>query len=182
MVRAPRAITPVTWQPGGENYIFLSIGSANSPGTFQFEVKTTVNSISTLIIENTTSGQAIIQVARIGPYFIALKRDANGWSVHHRYRRTDMPSILQVGMTTYTDYNTASMVSPLEQNSTVIHGGRPDLIAAFDYFRFERPRVPIDLMNANLSDASVSDAQLLAFLGANAGNSPPAPRRRSAKH
>jgi hypothetical protein len=52
MVPAPRAITPATWQPGGENYIFLSIGSASNPGTFQFEVKTTTNSNSVLEFQN----------------------------------------------------------------------------------------------------------------------------------
>ena len=46
------------------------------------------------------------------------------------------PSTLQVGMTVYTDYPTASSVSPFMHNSTVIHAGNPDLVAAFDYFRF----------------------------------------------
>ena len=179
MVRAPRAITPATWRPGGENYIFLSIGSASNPGTFQFEVKTTTNSNSVLEFQTTGSGHALIQIARIGPHFITLKNDGTGWSVHRRFYRPDTPAILQVGMTTYTDYQTAAMLSPFAQNSTVIHTGHPDLIAAFDYFRFERPRVPAALRNANFSDSSVPDAQLLSFLGANAGN-PDTPARRRA--
>ena len=180
LVRAPRAITPATWRPGGENYIFLSIGSASNPGTFQFEVKTTTNSVSVLTIENAPGGHAVIQVARIGPHIITLKNEGTGWSVHRRFYRPDLPLILQVGMTTYTDYPSASMVSPLVHNSTVIHTGNPDLIAAFDFLRFERPQIPLPLVGANFTDNSVSDAQLLSVLGEHAGNL--IPRRRAAHH
>src|SRR5690606_23513524 len=51
MVRAPRAVTPATWVPGGEDYVFLSLGAANAPGNFQTEVKTTDDSDSTLAID-----------------------------------------------------------------------------------------------------------------------------------
>jgi hypothetical protein len=187
MVRVPRAITsPAMWHAGGENYIFLSLGMADRPGNFQFEVKTTLNSNSVLDKMIATGGHAVIQVARIGPHLITLKKDGGVWSVHRRYYRPDFfpISILQVGMTTYTDFNTASGYSPLMHNSMVIHGGSPDLVAAFDYFRFERPRVPPALLNANFTDNSVSDAQLLTFLGSNAGNvSPPVTlRRRGVRH
>lgn len=33
MVRTPRNVTPQTWRPGGENYLFLSLGAANTPGS-----------------------------------------------------------------------------------------------------------------------------------------------------
>src|SRR5207248_960338 len=94
MVRAPRAITPSTWRAGGENYVFLSIGAGSPPGAFQFEVKTTTNSSSMLIL------------------------------------------------------------AP----------------AAFDYFRFARPNVAPSLIGADFM--IVPDAQLLAFLGANAAAPP----------
>ena len=184
MVRVPRAITsPAMWHAGGENYIFLSLGMADRPGNFQFEVKTTLNSNSVLDKTIATGGHAVIQVARIGPHLITLKKDGGVWSVHRRYYRPDFPSIVQIGMTTYTDFNTVLSYSPLMHNSMVIHGGNPDLVAAFDYFRFERPRVPAALLNANFTDNSVSEAQLLTFLGANAGNlSQPVTRHRSARH
>jgi hypothetical protein len=175
MVRTPRQITPATWLPGGENYLFLSIGSANQPGTFQFEVKSTVSSDSQLIIAPAGTGHAIIQYARIGRYFVALKNVGGAWSVHHRYSRPDMPSTLQVGMTVYTDYPAASSVSPFMQNSTVLHNGNPDLLAAYDYFRFARPQVPTSLQGADLT--VVSDDQLLSFLGANATQAPPTRHR-----
>jgi hypothetical protein len=180
LIRKPRSITPAAWQPGGENYVFLAIGAANTPGVFQFEVKTTVASQSTLFVTNAGVSRAVLQVARIGPYVITLRNVQGTWSVHRRFLRPDFSQTqtLQVGMTTYTDYPTSSTLSPFVHNSTVIHGGTPDLVAAFDYFRFERPRVPDSLAGANLTDPNaVSDAQLLSFLGANAGAGVPARHR-----
>jgi hypothetical protein len=179
MIRSPRQITPATWQPGGENYLFLSIGSADQPGTFQFEVKSTVNSNSTLIPTFAGTGHAIIQYARIGPYFIALHSIGGVWTIHRRYYRPDMPSKLQVGITVYTDHPTAASVSPFMHNSTVIRAGNPDLVAAFDYFRFARPQVPAPLAGLDLTNtAAVSDSALLGFLGMNA-NPTPATRHRA---
>src|SRR5262249_47050770 len=121
MVHTPRDITPQTWRPRGENYVFLSLGAANQPGTYQFEVKTTVNSDSQLQITEARSSEATIQVARIGDQFILLKKSATGpWTVHRRYRRPDMPATLQVGLTCYTDYPSASRLSPQQHNATVI--------------------------------------------------------------
>src|SRR5262249_38306697 len=125
-------------------------------------------------------GRAVIQVARIGPYMIMLRNSDGTWAVHRRYYRPDLPSIVQVGMTTYTDYATASTLSPFQHNSTVIHAGNPDLIAAFDYFPFPRPNGPASLLNADLPP--VPDAQLLAFLGANVGLAPSTSRHHAARH
>ena len=64
MVRAPRTMTsPAQWTPGGQNYVFLSLGAASNPGTYQYEVKTTSNSVSTLQISSGVPS-ASIQVDR----------------------------------------------------------------------------------------------------------------------
>lgn len=172
MIRTPRDVTPQTWKPGGENYIFLSLGAANRPGSFQFEVKTTVNSRSTLAVTDAGTPAAMIQIARIGNEFILLKKTPEGnWNVHQRYRRTDMPEQLQVGLTVYTDYTTASRLKPPQQNTQVIRNGRPDLVAGFDYVHFQRPALPTALQGKSLSNPKeVSDAQLLQFLGEHANN------------
>lgn len=182
MVRTPRTMTtPAQWTPLGQNYVFLSLGAADTPGQFQFEVKTTLNSASTLFITPGAS-RATIQVARIGRHLIMLRRAAGGaWQVHRRYNRPDMPATLQAGLTVYTDWPTCSAVGFQNQNTRVltngaalsgggvVTGANPDLIANFDYVRYQRPNVPANLNGANLSEpASVSDAQLLAFLGDNA--------------
>ena len=183
MIRAPRTVTPQTWHPGGENYVFLSLGAANTPGTFQNEVKTTVNSVSTLPITDAPGNRMQIQVARIGPYVITLRNSAGTWVIHRRFTRPDFPATMQVGMTVYTDFNTCYGYTPFVHNGTVIHGGFPDLMAYFDYVRFARPIVPASLANANLADPNaVSDAQLLAFLGAHANNAPSPAHRRAVGH
>ena len=168
LVRAPRpgVTSPDTWTAGGENYIFLSLGSATSPGSFQFESKTTVDSVSTLV---PTPGvpRASIRIARIGDAYISLRRPQGGaWTVHARFSRPDLPDTLQVGLTAYTDWQTVQTFDPLEHNQTVINTGDPDLIARFDYVRYRRPSLPSALEGLDLTDpGQVSDADLLAFLG-----------------
>ncbi|MCZ7646946.1 MAG: PKD domain-containing protein [Planctomycetota bacterium] len=166
MIRAPRDVTPQTWAPGGENYIFLSIGSANAPGTFQFEVKSTIASDSFLEIDD-AAPRAEIRVARIGAVVLVLRRFPGGaWAVHRRYHRPDFPASLQVGLTAYTDWASMSGADPYAYNTSVIAGGNPDLVAFFDYIRYRRPDVPAALAGLDLANpAQVSDAQLLAFLG-----------------
>jgi len=166
MLRTPRDVTPQTWAPGGENYVFLSMGAASQPGQYQLEVKTTVNSNSQLeITEGAPEGQ--LRAARIGSAIILLKRlPDQPWQVHRRYNRTDMPATLQVGLTCYTDWQTCQRMDPATHNRTVIRGGNPDLVAEVDYVRFARPAMPAGLAGRNLADSNVvSDAELLAFLG-----------------
>jgi hypothetical protein len=181
MVRTPRAMTvPAQWTPNGQNYVFLSMGAANrTTALFQFEVKTTINSVSILDVTDTSATRAAIQVARIGPHIITLRREEGGvWTVHRRYFRNDFPETMQAGLTVYTDWNTCFSAGYVNNNllvltngavllnSSVLSGAVPDLVASFDYVRYARPQVPAELAGANFSDpASVSDAQLLAFLG-----------------
>lgn len=161
MVRTPRPDTRATFQPGRENYVFLSLGTADQPGRFQFEVKTTQNSQSDLEKILAPSSDAWLQIAKVGRSIILLRNEGEGWLVHKRYDRPDMPPTLQVGLTVYTDYPSASRVSAFDHNSTVVRSGNPDLIAKFDYVRFRRPAVP-----AGLNVSRASDSELLRFLGA----------------
>ncbi len=167
MIRTPRNVTPQTWRPGGENYLFLSTGSADRPGQFQFEVKTTVNSRSTLRITDANGPEESIRAVRIGPSFVLMRKDRAGqWTIHERYSRPDMPAELQVGMTVYTDWPNVERLSPEAHNRTVIRNGQPDLQAAFDYFRFARPRIPNALQGRDFANpAQVSDAELLQLFG-----------------
>lgn len=179
MVRAPRTMTsPAQWTSGGQNYVFLSLGAASNPGAYQYEVKTTSNSVSTLQISSGVS-RASIQVARLGAHLIMLRRDqGGGWQVHRRYFRPDLPATLQAGLTVYTDWPVCEAVGFQYQNrfvltnglrlpnGTVVSGCNPDLVAAFDYVRYARPAVPANLAGANFSSAAaVPDDQLLSFLG-----------------
>jgi hypothetical protein len=167
MIRTPRTITPQTWQPGGENYIFLSLGAADKPGTYQLEFKTTINSDSQLQIRDVNGGEADLQIARIGPSVIVLAKLPNsGWRVVNRYNRPDFSQELQAGMCCYTDYPTASKRSPQQHNASVIHDGNPDVGVLYDYIRYARPNVPQQLQGRNFANpGDVSDAELLNFLG-----------------
>lgn len=166
MVRAPRAITPATWTPDGEDYVFHSMGAADTPGSWQTEVKTTDDSTSILEI-NPGGPEATLRTARIGPHMILLIRwPAQDWVVHRRYRRDDFPATLQVGLTTYTDWPTCETAGVNTHNTTLLVGGTPDLQARFAHVRFVEPAVPAGLAGADLSNpAAVDDATLLGFLG-----------------
>ena len=172
------------WQRGEENYVFLSTGAANEPGRYQFEVKTTRDSQSTLFITDVDSYCALpgctiddieIRVARLGEHLIMMHRlPGQAWEIHRRFPRADFPPLLHVGMTAYTDWATMRTYSFEEHNDTLIQSVRgnpgqladPDIDARFDYFRFARPDVPPALQGADLSNpAVVSDAELLAVLG-----------------
>lgn len=183
MIRTPRSMTNIAqWTPNGQNYVFLSIGAASNPGTYQFEVKTTVDSTSTLHISNGAPARAMIQVARLGPHIITLQRSLTGaWQVHRRYFRPDMPAQMQAGLTVYTDWPLCSAVGVQNQNTRVltngaplsgggvVAGANPDLMAAFDFVRYRRPQIPAHLVGADFSNpAAVTDVQLLSFLGTNA--------------
>jgi hypothetical protein len=162
MIRAPRDITPASWRPGGENYVFLSIGSADQPGVFQTEVKTTRNSDSQLQISPGTES-ASLRIARIGDAMLLFRKPQGGeWTVHRRYRREDFPQTLQVGLTTYTDWETCSRMDPQQHNRTVIRTGNPQVRAEVDYIRYARPTLPESLRSKDLTDpGQVSDAELL---------------------
>jgi len=168
MVRTPRDITPQTWRPGGENYLFLSLGSADRPGSYQLEVKTTHNSKSDLAISDAAGDTALLRIARVGPHIVTLVRQGEQpWRVHRRYFRDDLPTTLQVGLTSYTDWNTCQHIQPRDHNTRVIRTGNPDLRAQADFIRFARPRVPDGLQGQNISDPGrVGDEHLLSFLGA----------------
>lgn len=167
MLRQPRDVSPTSWRPGGENYVFLSVGAANQPGRFQYEVKTTVNSDSQLAIAEAPSGEATLRVVRAGDQLLLLRKAAGeDWVLHQRYRRRDFPATLQVGLTTYTDWPSVQRLRPQAHNTTRITGGNPDLQAQVDYIRFAPlPKLPDSLQGKNLGDASqASDADILQWL------------------
>ena len=196
MIRTPRNIAnPLTdWQPGsmqndgtnnGENYVFLSLGHGTN-GQFSFEVKSTRNSLSQLELTTANSSTATLQLARIGDSVIAmLQIPGQDWVVHRRFHRPDMPETLQVGIVSYTDWGKASDFNPFDHNGQVLDGSginptpgeafNPDLVAGYEYARYVRPQIPVELQGVNLANAA-TDEQLLSFLGDHAnlpGNSNP---------
>ncbi|MEM9236996.1 MAG: Calx-beta domain-containing protein [Verrucomicrobiota bacterium] len=154
-----------------ENYIFLSYGSAGNPGTRQFEIKATRNSNSLLYFDSNGIDQneteVWLQMVRIGDTVVCLRKHSQGgnWIVENRYPNADHPfpdfgTTLQVGITAYTDwptaspYNSGGLNSSFHFNYAPPAGGNPDLVSEVDYFRFQRPDASID--EADLQAMSVS--------------------------
>jgi hypothetical protein len=187
MLRAPRPdveASNANWQRGGERYVFLSMGSADQPGVYQFEDKTTraalpgePNSHSVRLITDAQASAAYLRLARIGEHVIALVQPADPpgpWQVLRRFRRADMPVNVQLGLVAYSDYAIVATCTYEEHNTRVLLAAcnnpalpaDPDLLLQVDFFRLRRPQVPAPLAGADLSNpAAVSDAQLLSFLG-----------------
>jgi len=183
MIRSPRNITdPSQWTPGGEDYVFLSLGYGSTGSDFQFEVKTTDNSNSNLVLTTAGSDTATLRLVRIGNVVVTLRKlPGQDWVVHSRYRRNDFPETMQLGLVTYSDYGKVSSFDPFYHNGHALISGqvvdptpgvpyRPDLVAGFEYARFARPVVPANLTGLDLF-TQASDAQLLSFLGDTAGSS-----------
>ncbi len=181
MLRAPRDITPGTWTPGGEDYLFLSIGYGSGPTQFHYEDKTTDDSNSTLILSPAPGPRSTLQLARIGEYVIALRQaPSSAWQVHRRFHRADLPPVLQAGLVTYTDWAKCQPFDPFVHNQIVLDPPlppgvtdprpdipyTPDLLTTFEYARFARVNLPPELEGVDLTNTTlVPDAVLLAFLG-----------------
>ena len=185
MVRTPREINDpsVDWQMGsmvdddtnnGENYVFLSLGHG-ADGQLSLESKTTRNSDSQLELTPIHTNHLELRIARVGDAVISMYRfPGQQWTVHRRFDRDDMPETLQLGLVSYTDWGKASDFDPFTHNSSVLNGTgadptpfepyNPDVIAGFDFARFERPVLPAELEGVNLV-TEASNLQLLSFLG-----------------
>ena len=167
MIRQAQVAVPATqWVRGVANFMFLSLGHGFSGQ--QYEIKNTIDGISTLVLSNAISNVAIIQAVRIGQRFVFLRHTPEeGWVVHGRYDRaaTPLPAAVQVGMTVYTDWgkygdylNTTHTVDGVPNVDGVwVHNTHfldptlpaglepnanpynPDIIAYYDYFRYVRP-------------------------------------------
>ena len=176
------------WQPGQQNYIFLSLGLANNgdgrcdPSPVpclapHLEVKTTENSVSILDIEDVDTTVTQFRFARIDSSMIVMYQLATdtAWTIHRRYNRPDFPDTLHVGFTTYTDWTKVDAVGVDFQNNHTLSDTisndpapgtpfDPDLVADFDFARFDSVSVPDTLQGVDLVNTA-SSALLLEFLG-----------------
>ncbi len=177
MIRVPKTITdaPAEWVGGDENYVFLSIGRANSGngGSWQFEVKNTIDSDSDLFIQDIPSNVATIRMVRKDNALLVLYQIGNNpWVVHRRYDRPDLPDRVQLGFVTYTDWPNVNVYSYENHNNNVLNSDYdnrnwgPDLTGAFNYARFDTAQVPAPMNNLDLTDNGlVSDSDLLNWFG-----------------
>lgn len=153
-IRAPRAVSAATWIPGQENWLFFSIGTAAPAGEPHYELKTTMNSLSTLQILPAPTGPVDLRIARHGEIFTLLSRPEGGeWEVMEQIIRPDLPLVLNVGLTAYADYDSVAPTYPNFQlyNTEGAPTDNADLIAHIDSFDIRRPatgRLPIANIDA----------------------------------
>jgi hypothetical protein len=161
MVRAPRAVTPATWTPGGENWVFITTGYGdNAPGRAghaQIETKTTQNSKSHLTLIRSQTGWVYLRVVRISSAFLMLYSfDGTEWYLSQRFTRPDLPATVQVGLNAYTNWESI----PADQAQVDLEGvPNPtfpaDLVVHSDYVRFQRPHLNVSgQAQANLGNLS----------------------------
>jgi hypothetical protein len=151
-VRIPRpGLTAANWQPGRENWLFFSLGSAFPAGTPQFEVKTTFNSLSTLRILDAADAYpggrpawVELRVARQGELFSLLHRieGRREFTLLDQLIRPDLPARLDVGLTAYSDWNTGTNHYPdFARYNTAAAPANADLVARVERVDFRRPTV-----------------------------------------
>lgn len=144
-VRAPQDdLTAESWQPGRENWLFFSTGTAWPAGERHFEIKTTYNSLSTLKISPAPAGWVTLRIARQGELFTLLHKaeDAADWTLLDQFIRPDLPETLNVGLTAYADWDSAAPIYPdFVRYNTEPPALNGDLIAHVDSITFRRPSV-----------------------------------------
>lgn len=151
-IRAPRpGLTAATWEPGQENWLFFSTGTAYPAGAPQFEIKTTYNSLSTLrihpanaIYERGVTRDVDLRVARQGELFSLLYRveGEDEFTLLDQFIRPDLPQILNVGLTAYADWGYAAPIYPdFVRYNTEEPALAGDLVARVERIDFRRPTV-----------------------------------------
>jgi hypothetical protein len=141
MARAPRTVTPATWTRGGENWVFITTGIAARPDQSVIETKTTVSSASRLQLTPTCGGWIELRTVRKGAQFVLSSRCPGGaWEERAAFDRPDLPATLQVGVASYTDWDTMQAQfgtgGAAQFNVKGIPNGHPDLRVLVDYVRF----------------------------------------------
>ena len=167
MARAPRDITPETWEPWQENWMFITTGYGDAhprrEGKPQIETKTTKDSDSRLSLIVSRSGWVELRVVRLGSNFLMLYRyEGEDWKLSQRFVRPDLPQTLQVGMNAYTN----SQAIPPDQAAFIrTPTTEPgDLIVRSDYVRFQRPRVPEELQ-PRIDEGTLKQAEWASLAG-----------------
>jgi hypothetical protein len=163
MVRTPREVIANRFDLGKENWLFLTTGTVDRPGEPQFEVKTTMNSISTLRSYPAQRGWVDLRIVRLRELFTLLYRYVGGeWTYLDQWVRPDLPQTVQVGFIAYTDWDGAAEVYPNIEaiNKGEIPNGVEDLILRVASIQFREP--DIQRFGTELTSFSSIDSDKLA--------------------
>lgn len=154
MVRVPESDAKPNW-------VSVTTGTGDKSG--QVEVKQTKDGSSKPQEIAVKAGWVDFVLARAGRVVVALYKEEGGaWKVGRRWP-SDLPQVLQWGVTAYTDWDG---FLTLKKNATKANAqqikGKPDLRLTVDFVRFLRPEIPewADPLNS----ASVSDEALIKLM------------------
>ncbi|MEV0514578.1 hypothetical protein [Nonomuraea sp. NPDC050405] len=154
MARVPGTYDKPTWMS-------VTTGTAEKSG--QVEAKYTLNGGSKPLEVPVKAGWVDLVLARAGRLAAALYREEGGaWKVARRWP-SELPEVLQWGVTAYTDWDSyAALKKDAAQGNAKQIKGLPDLKLTVDFVHFLRPELPeyADPLNT----ASVSDAALIKTL------------------
>jgi hypothetical protein len=144
MVRTPHEVNANNFEQGKENWLFLTTGTVDRPGEPQFEVKTTMNSVSTLRSYPAQQGWVDLRIVRLRELFTLLYRyDGEAWAYLDQWVRPDLPQTVQVGLIAYTDWDGAAEVYPDMEaiNKGQIPNGVEDLTLRVASIQFREPGI-----------------------------------------
>jgi hypothetical protein len=143
------------------NWVSVTTGTADSAG--QLEVKYTKDGGSKPVELPVKGSWIDLVLARVGRAAVALyKEDGGTWKVGRRWP-SELPEVLQWGMTAYTDWDSyGALKKDAAKGNAKLVKGTPDLRMTVDFVRFLRPELP-DYADP-LNTASVSDEALIKVL------------------
>jgi hypothetical protein len=117
-----------------ENWVSFRIGRRG--GKDVFERKTTVAGTSVLVLAPAQPAWVELRIARVGRYFILLRRYGSGpFTTHFTYIRRDLPPALTVGIDAFSGYGDT----------------KADLVSHVDWIHFASTGVPGPLRRAVLA-------------------------------
>jgi len=116
-----------------ESWVSFRVGRRG--GKDVFERKTTFAGTSALVLSPAQPGWVELRIARVGRYFVLLRRLPGGaWTPHFTYIRRDLPLALTAGIDAFSGYGDT----------------KPDLVSHVDWIRFAATGVPAPLRRAVL--------------------------------
>ncbi|XEC94917.1 hypothetical protein AB6A23_27200 [Paenibacillus tarimensis] len=167
LVRAAKNITPETWEPKQENWFYLNYGTPSNPKGMILDSKTNRNSQFTWEETPVRDGWIQLKVARVGTaYFQFFKYDdQETWTLLRRLDRPDLPETLQVGVNAHGNTKKSFGMPAFEFNSSVFNGPgeQADIIAEYDYVRFQRPFAP-EPIKEKIVNGTATEQQVVHFL------------------
>jgi hypothetical protein len=117
-----------------ENWVSFRVGRRGAKDVF--ERKTTVAGRSTLVLSPAQPGWVELRIARVGRYFILLRRyQAGPFAPHFTYIRRDLPLALTAGIDAFSGYGDT----------------KADLVSHVDWIHFAPTGVPGPIRRAVLA-------------------------------